>query len=127
MKSVSQNVSKYIKDKSYIDEKNEEEENKEEKNEENNEDKKDNICLTVKISDLEKELLNQKIKNEELKKDLSAFNAEKQEFIQQIQNLQNELNNKDNDNIQKIEENNNNNTEKETNKEKKKLNILYQQ
>ena len=51
-----------------------------------------NNLLTTKISDLEKELSNQKIKNEELKKDISAFNIEKQEFINQIQTLQNELN-----------------------------------
>ena len=92
---------------------------KEIKEENNNKD--NNNLLTMKISDLEKELSNQKIKNEELKKDLSAFNVEKQEFITQIQNLQNELNNKS-DMTSKVEENNNNNfVGGKTNKEKEKI------
>jgi chromosome segregation ATPase len=72
---------------------------------------KDNNLLSLKILDLEKELSNQKLKNEELIKDISAFNSEKQDFITQIKNLQNELNkcveNPNNDNDNKIINNEN--------------------
>ena len=65
---------------------------KQKENENKEGDNKGNNLYAIKITDPEKELSNQKIKNEELKKDISAFNIEKQEFITQINNLQNELN-----------------------------------
>ena len=51
------------------------------KNESDENDKK----LIIKIADLEKELSNQKIKNEELIKDISAFNSERKDFLSQIE------------------------------------------
>ena len=56
-------------------------------NEDKNKDESDenDKKLIIKIADLEKELSNQKIKNEELIKDISAFNSERKDFLSQIE------------------------------------------
>ena len=104
MKSVSQNVSKYIKDKSYIDEKNEEEENKEEKNEENNEDnKEENINYQDKKSEESSQVV--------LLKDILTYNVNITNNENNNINDGNDNNNIDNNNNDiNIVDNNNENS-----------------
>ena len=108
MKNVSQNVSKYIKDKSYIEENNEEE-NREEKNEEKNEDnnKEENIQYQDKTqkSQESSQLL--------ALRDKLVYNEN--EINNNINNNENNnqnndvINNDENNNINNNEDNNNNN------------------